>query len=208
VVCPSATLVATAATMTGATSTPFAVVTTIPNPFLTGEWTPHSVERHACHATGGDTNLSATAPTPHTHTLQCPLPANLLQAGARLQTCALVTVTSGGTALRATLSWLLGDTVLATNLSSTVPPGQTRNEWVCAASIVAAPVGASVPTYTSFTLVEPSIVGGSSRGNALLQPVSRPTNSPLSVAFGSQWATAGDGQNALTLHSMIVGLAQ
>jgi hypothetical protein len=208
VVCPGATLVATASGMTGTTSTPFAVLTTIPDPFLTGEWTPKAVQRHACHATGGDTNLSSSAPVAHIHTLSCPLPANLLQLKARLHACALITVTTGGTGTRALLSLLLGGTIVATNTPPGVPDSHTTNGWVCFDSIIHADPGPTVPTFSSFSDATPAFHDFSSPGNEIAQPVPLATSSPFSVAFGSQWATAGDGQNALTLHAMIVGLSQ
>jgi hypothetical protein len=206
--CPNATLVASALGMTSATSAPFAVLTLIPNPFLTGEWTPKRVQRHACHATGGDSNLSSSAPAIHTHTLSCPLPANLLLVKARLHACALITVTTGGTGTRALLSLLLGGTVVARNNPPGVPDGHTTSGWVCFDSVLHADPAPNAPTFSSFSDATPAFHDVSSPGNEIVQPLPLATSSPLSVAFGSQWATAGDGQNSLTLHAMIVGLSQ
>jgi hypothetical protein len=206
--CPNATLVASASGMTGATSTSFAVLTTIPDPFLTGEWTAHGVASHACAATDGDTNLSGSTPgVDHLHTLTCPFPANVLTAGALLESCALVDATTQGTGTRPAFGLSLGGVVLSTSASTGTSPTLTTNAWLCFLTAITSPPGASVPTYTSFALEGPGFAFSGSKPGVTPQPVNAATSSPLTAGFISHWETAGDGLNTITLHSMILGLA-
>jgi hypothetical protein len=207
-ICPGATLIASASGMTSATSAAFAILTTIPDPFLTGEWTAHGVASHACAATNGDTNVSGSTPgVDHVHTLTCPFPANVLTAGALLESCALVDATTQGTGTRPAFGLRLGGVTLSTSASTGTSPTLTTNAWLCFLTAVTSAPGASVPTYTSFALEGPGFAFSGSKPGVTPQPVNAATSSPQTAGFISHWETAGDGLNTITLHSMILGLA-
>jgi hypothetical protein len=192
--------------MVGATSQVFAILT---NPFVTGEWLADGVSAHYCAQTGGDTHLSGTTPgVDHVHTLGCALPAHLLQAGALLQSCALIDMVTGGTGTRPILKLVLGGQTLAANVlsGSAAAPTRTSNQWVCFTSVITQASGPSVPVYTSFEAEPPSFAQYTTLPNQIAQPISLNTGVALPLAFASQWQTAGSGSNSVTLHGMIVGL--
>jgi hypothetical protein len=207
VVCPSATLVASASGMTGATSSAFAVLSTIPNPFLTGEWVARGVSSHACAATAGDTNFASSSGTDHDHTLTCPVPAGVFKAGALLESCALVDVVTDGTGTQPAFKLKVGGLVLATNATGTVPPNTANNGWVCFNTLITQNPGGAVPTYSSFFASAPAFASHVNSTGQTAQPVNEATSGPLTLGFTSRWDSVGSGQNALTLHSMIFGLA-
>jgi parallel beta-helix repeat protein len=202
------TLVASATGMVDATSQVFSVLT---NPFVTGEWLADAVSAHYCAQTGGDTNLSGSTPgVDHVHTLGCALPANLLQGGALLQSCALIDMATAGTGSRPLFKLLVGGQIVAAHALAGTNTTITSNQWVCFTSVVAqnsGPAVGPVPVYTSFDLEPPSFPQYTSLPNQIAQPVNLNTAAALPLAFASQWPTAGSGTNSITLHGMIVGLA-
>jgi hypothetical protein len=209
VACPTATLIADAAGMSpNPTSQPFAVLTTIPNPFLTGEWVADGVSSHACAATGGDTNFSSTSPAVYTHTLTCPLPANLLHAGSLLQACALIDVVTGGTGTRPSFQLLANSTTLASNVAAGAPLNNATNAWVCFDLVVTGNPGPAVPVYASYFGSPPGFPAYGSPPSQTAQPVNLNTLGTISLGFASSWPSSAGSSNSLTLHGMIVGLAQ
>jgi hypothetical protein len=92
-------------------------------------------------------------------------------------------------------------------VSGTPPTGAT-NIWVCFDVVVTGNPGAAVPVYTSFYATPPAFTAYQSPPSQTPQPVNLATSSAITLAFASQWPTSVGSSNSLTLHGMIVGLAQ